>query len=146
MSIRIVTVFICFIAFGCKHDRLEETFFDKPPADRLERLRHQYSLEDQYKIFRYGNDRIEPPVMELAEPIAERGSAAVPFLLGQLNSSDDLTVRDILLIFQTMARSRSYDVKHDRTLMAVLTSKVSGMKREGWRKACEDMLQAIKES
>ena len=37
------------------------------------------SLEDQYKIFRYGMDKREPPASWLAEPIAARGSSAIPF-------------------------------------------------------------------
>jgi hypothetical protein len=146
LSMRSVYFCACLFVLGCKHDRLEESFFDRPPSSRLERLRSHYSLEDQYKIFRYGNDQIEPPVMELAEPIAERGETAVPFLVSQLSSGDDLTVRDVLLIFQAMAKSKRYDVKHDQVLMRLLASKVSGMKREGWRKVCLDMLQGIRNS
>jgi hypothetical protein len=134
------------LVFGCKGQPLERDFFNKPLGDRLERLR-QYSLEDQYKIFRYGNDKIEPPLMDLADPIAERGETAISFLVDQLNSSaDDLTVRDILLMFQTMASSRSYDVKRDAALLAVLTSKVSAMKHEAWRTIYLDMVQGIKDS
>jgi hypothetical protein len=81
----------------------------------------------------------------LAAPIAERGAAAIPFLIGQLNSTTgDLTVRDVLFIFQTMASSKSYDVKTDRALMALLTSKVSGMNNSNWRQVCLQMLQRIR--
>ena len=42
---------------------------------------------------RYGNDRIEPPLMDLAGPIADKGIQAVPFLVGKLTpKADDLTV------------------------------------------------------
>jgi hypothetical protein len=103
MRLLIVWVFACLFAFGCNHQHLEESFFDRPPEDRVERLR-QYSLEDQYKIFRYGNDKIEPPLMELAEPIAEKGATAIQFLVTRLNlKTDDVTVRDVLLILETMA-------------------------------------------
>ena len=62
---------------------------------RIDRVR-QYSLEDQYRIFRYGNDVVEPPLLGLAEPIAERGATAIPFLQKQLNAEpDDTTVRDL---------------------------------------------------
>jgi hypothetical protein len=60
------------------------------------------------EIFRYGNDQKEPPAMELAGPIAERGGEAVPFLLNKLNvDKGDIAVRDILLIFETMETSGS---------------------------------------
>src|SRR6266851_6276916 len=95
MSMPIMLALSCLMALGCRSHQLEHNFFDKPPGDRLERLR-QYSLADQYKIFRYGNDAIEPPVMELARPIAEKAGGAVPFLMDQLNANaDDIAVRDI---------------------------------------------------
>jgi len=146
MSMPLTLVLGCFIALGCRDHHLEKSFFDKPAADRVERLR-QYSLADQYKIFRYGNDRKEPPPMELANPIAERGASAVPFLMEQLNASaEDIAVRDILLIFETMEASGSYNVKADAPLMGVLASKVSGMKDKDWQAICLKMLQGIKES
>ncbi len=85
--------------------------------------------------------------MELANPIAERGASAVPFLMEQLNASaEDIAVRDILLIFETMEASGSYNVKADAPLMGVLASKVSGMKDKDWQAICLKMLQGIKES
>ena len=84
-------------------------------------------------------------LVDLADPIAERGAAAVPFLVEQLKSrTDDLTVRDILLIFETMARLKSYDVKGDAALMNLLASKVAGVKHKEWRSVCFEMLQRIK--
>jgi len=85
--------------------------------------------------------------MELASPIAERGAAAVPFLIDQLNASaDDIAVRDILLIFEMMDASGSYNVNADTALMGVLASKVSGMKDKGWQAICLRGLQGIKKS
>jgi hypothetical protein len=141
---RIMLALSCFMALGCRSHQLEHNFFDKPPGDRLERLR-QYSLADQYKIFRYGNDAVEPPVMALADPIAERGAAAVPFLMSQLNANaDDIAVRDILLIFERMEASGSYKVKADTRLMDGLVSKVSGMKDKDWQAICLKDLQSIR--
>ncbi|WP_035349500.1 hypothetical protein [Edaphobacter aggregans] len=135
----------CFIMLGCWDHRLEKSFFDKPACDRVSRLR-QYPLADQYKIFRYGNDVKELPATELARPIAERGASAVPFLTDQLNASaDDIAIRDILLIFESMEASGSYDVRANAALMGVLTSKVSGMKDKDWQAICRKMLQRIKD-
>jgi hypothetical protein len=132
--------------FACGNHRIEKDFFEKPPVTRTERLR-QYSLEDQYKIFRYGNDVIEPPLMELGDPIAHRGAAVVPFLLRELSPlASDITIRDILVICETMSSSGSYNVKSDVALMAALDSGVSKMKDKGWQAICLKMLQRIKDS
>ena len=143
MSMLPILLVVCFMALGCRDHHLEKNFFDKAPGDRVEHLR-QYSLDDQYKIFRYGIDVKEPPAMELAGPIAERGASAVPFLVDQLKAgADDIAVRDILLIFERMEASGSYSVKADTALMGVLTSKVSGMKDKDWQATCLKMLQRI---
>src|SRR5277367_4016975 len=99
MNIRVVLASACLLVVGCE-DRLEQKFFDQPPATRLERMR-QYSLPD------------------------------------------DITLRDILLIFETMATSKSYDVRSDASLMTTLTSRVSGMKHALWQDNCKKMLQRI---
>ena len=130
-------------AAKCGSQHLERSFFNGPVTDRVGRLR-QFSLPDQYKIFRYGNDHIEPPAMELALPIAERGESAVRFLTDQLTTSaDDLTVRDILLIFERMDAIGSYKVHADPQLMKLLSLRISKMKDEDWRKNCLKMLNRI---
>jgi hypothetical protein len=144
MRMPIMLALSCFMALGCRSHQVEHNFFNKPPGDRLERQR-QYSLADQYKIFRYGNDAIEPPAMGLADAIAERGAPAVHFLMDQLNANaDDIAVRDILLIFERMESSGSCNVKADTHLMDVLVSKVSGMKDKDWQAICLKDLQRIR--
>jgi len=145
-ALALTLIFGTFLMLGCEDDALEDNFFKQPLANRVERLR-SYPLADQYKIFRYGMTRKEPPFMDLAEPIAERGATAVPFLLEQLNSDPhDVAVRDILLIFETMATIKSYDVKSDVVLMGVLCSRVSAMKDKDWKDICSRMLQRVKDS
>ena len=134
----------CILFVGCRSHKLEKEFFFKnPPATRVERM-GQYSLDDQYRIFRYGSDKFEPPIMGLARPIAEKGKTVIPFLLGKLSPQpDDVTVRDVLVVFETMSAIKSYDVKSDRVVMDALRSSVSAMKDEGWRKVGSQMLQRI---
>ncbi len=136
---------ICAITlWSCGYRFERHVVFGGPAATRIDRVR-QYSLEDQYRIFRYGNDVVEPPLLDLAKPIAERGAAAVPFLLKQLDGeSDDATVRDVLFIFQEMTFSKNYDVKDDKLLMATLDRKVAAMKADEWRSICSGMLRSIK--
>lgn len=143
----IITALICTLLVAPNDHKLEKDFFfHHSRGDRVQRMR-QYSLEEQYKIFRYGNDRIEPPDLELANPIAQRGVSAIPFLLRQLKSStDEFAVRDILLILRAMVRFKKYDVKRDATLMDVLEKRVSEMKDIGWQAFCREKLDNIKNS
>lgn len=136
---------LCAFLMTCNNGgQLEKDFFKHSLADRVERLRH-YSLEDQYRIFRYGNDKIEPPDMGLANPIAERGPAAIPFMIKQLKSStDDLAVLDIMLILRTMQNLKTYDVKRDAELMSVLETRISKMKSQEWQAFCREKLENIK--
>jgi hypothetical protein len=126
---------------ACDDRRLERGFLRQPFETRIARL-NTYSLEDQYKIFRYGNDRVEPPVLELANPIAQRGSAAVPFLIGKLESeTDDISLRDILHILEMMVAFKTYDVKANAELVALLRTRLDGMKDREWQAICRKMLQ-----
>lgn len=137
---------ICGITiWGCVSYRFERhVVFGGPAATRVDRVR-QYSLEDQYRIFRYGNDVVEPPMIDLAKPIAERGGAAIPFLLKQLDAhSDDTTLRDILAILYEMKFSKTYDVNADATLMEKLNIRVISMKDGEWRGICSRMLQSLR--
>ena len=75
----------------------EQQFFEGPPATRVERAR-QFSLEEQFKLFRYGNSQVHPPAMVMAQPIAERGGSAIPFLLAKLEeASDEAAIRGCAL-------------------------------------------------
>lgn len=142
---RLVALICAFLVTCGNGGGLERDFFFKHSrADRIERMR-QYSLEDQYKIFRYGNDKIEPPDLELANPIAEKGSFAIPFLTDHLKSStDDFAVRDILLVLRTMQRFKTYDVAHDAALMSVIEMRISAMKSADWQAFCREEVEKIK--
>jgi hypothetical protein len=143
-SITIIEILCCITFWGCGYKFERHVVFDGPVATRIDRVR-QYPLEDQYRIFRYGNDVVEPPILDLAKPIAERGATAVPFLLKQLDAhSDDTTTRDLLAIFQQMEISKSYEVKADSALMDKLDIRVQAIKDNEWRAICSTMLRRIK--
>jgi hypothetical protein len=95
--------------------------------------------------FRYGNDRIEPPQLGLAKPIAERGAAAIPFLTEQLRfSKDDAAVRDIMLVLKTMQYLHTYKVRGDAALMSVLELRISKMKSRDWQAYAREQMENIK--
>lgn len=104
-----------------------------------------YPLEQQYLIYRYGMDVIHPPLMDLADPIAEKGVVAIPFIRGKLQDDPgDLAVRDILLILDRMISLKSYDVASDTALIDNLQKRVDGMKDTGWRLISVKSLNRIK--
>jgi len=142
-SARLVLLLLYTPLIGCTGHGMEKAFFQQPLQTRVERLR-QYSLEDQYRIFRYGNDVVHPPLTNLAVPIAERGSGAIPFLKSRLETEhDDFSIRDILRIIEEMKWSKSYDVKGDEALIRILKSMVDGMRDKEWQSICTKMLNAI---
>jgi hypothetical protein len=142
--IRVVLSVLCITLLGCADHKMERAFFRESLDDRLERLR-QYSLEDQYRIFRYGNDVVHPPLTNLAIPIAERGAVAIPFLKAHLDTDDeDFSVRDILRIIREMTQLKTYDAKNDKSLMRALTLRVSKVMDKDWQAICATMLEDIK--
>lgn len=142
-----IPIWAALISCGAATTQLENDFFFKHPrSDRVERMR-QYSLDDQYKIFRYGNDKIEPPVSKLAIPLAERGADIVPFLLEKLKSdTDDLAVKDILLVFRTMQHLKSYDIRANLEVMGALQSRISTMRDRDRQALCREQLEEIKDA
>jgi hypothetical protein len=127
------------------NDQLERDFFSKySPKERVAQLR-QYSLEDQYKIFRYGNDKLQPRDWTLADPIAERGAAVIPFLTAKLNSNaDDLTVYDVLIILWEMDRLKTFQPAQDTTLMHFLEDRVPKIKNPDLQYRSRSLLDNIK--
>src|SRR5262245_59301707 len=95
--ISLALVSLALVTLACRDQYpMEHNFLAGPMDTEIERMRH-YFLEDQYKIFRYGNDRIEPPDSQLARPIAERGVEAIPFIMKQIDSDpSDIALRDTL--------------------------------------------------
>jgi hypothetical protein len=126
-------------------DQLEKNFFSKySRQERIARLR-QYSLEDQYKIFRYGTDKMQPRDWTLADPIAERGASVIPFLTAQLNSNaDDLTVYDVLIILWEMDRLKTFQPVRDTTLMHFLEDRVPKIKNPDLQYRSRSLLDDVK--
>jgi hypothetical protein len=140
-----IAVFCAFLLGSCNSDgKLEKDFFHKyRRVERVEKMR-QYSLEDQYKIFRYGMDKVEAAEWTLADPIAEKGIAVMPFLTAKLNSADDLTVRDILIILWQMSYLKAYEVRQDTTLIHFLEDRVPRIKNPDLQYMSRSLLDNMK--
>jgi hypothetical protein len=86
---------------------------------------------------------MHPPAQYLAEPFARRGGEIVPFLKEKLaQAQDDLTVRDIVLVFAEMGRQRSYDVSKDVDLIRQMREAAARMKNQDWRTITEQRIEA----
>jgi hypothetical protein len=106
----------------------------------------KYAFEDQYNIYIYGCQQIEPPTLGLAWQFATEGRKIVEPLEAKLKrTSDDLTIRDIVRVFRAMNDLGTYDVAEDKTLMEQLREKVSAMQDPTWRVMTENTLQEIRE-
>jgi hypothetical protein len=120
------------------------TFFKKPLKATIAEF-SDYDVDKQYAIYICGNQYMHPPMIHLAEPFAKEGEKVVDFLKARLlEARDDLTVRDIVLVFTWMARQKTYDVAGDSNLMRITEEKVSRMKNLDWRRLSEHDLNEIR--
>jgi hypothetical protein len=157
-SIKLVSVVLllaCGVGIaGCFHaedpvidrqcPRLATSFFRLPPKVQLEDFGRR-DLEEQYTILICGNQAIHPPALYLAQLLALRGEGAAVFLKGKLaRTKDDLTVRDIVVVFTEMHRNHTYDVAADRDLMTLIDSRLTTMKDAGWKSLVSQRVAEIR--
>jgi len=106
----------------------------------MERL-EAYSLEEQWRIFLYGNQVIHPPVTGLALPIAKQGKPALDYILQQLeHSQNDLDFRDSLVVFRSMQGGGYYAVCEDENAMGLIHRNEAQISDPDWRGIYSRML------
>jgi hypothetical protein len=104
-----------------------------------------YDIDKQYAIYICGNQFVHPPMIYLGELFAREGNKVVAFLKSKLlEANDDLTVRDLVLVFSEMSRLKTYDVANDGELMYLISERVGGMKDPGWKQTTQEMVAEIK--
>ena len=100
-------------------------------AEELEK----YPLEQQYKIFLYGMQRVHPPDTELASAIAKRGKPALDYVLRMVAASDKvMDYVDSMKIFGAMVRGGHYLVCDDVEAMRQIEANGNKIAHEGWKK------------
>ncbi|MGH6755568.1 MAG: hypothetical protein ACREDP_25765, partial [Bradyrhizobium sp.] len=125
--------------------KLSTTFFSKPTTMQMAEFR-SLDIDSQYAVFICGNQRREPPSIYLATPFAQEGKSVVGFLKAKLLAArGDLTITDILLVFEEMSRAQTYNVGGDDDLMKVITDAVGRVKDAFWKKTCEQSLSEIRQ-
>jgi hypothetical protein len=111
---------------------LARTFFQLPDRIQTEELLRS-DIETRYAIYLCGNQYMRPATQYLAEPFARGGKSVADFLRSKLaQANDDLTVRDIVRVFEEMSRSGTYDVANDRELMQLISARAEAMKDAEW--------------
>lgn len=129
---------------GYDCSELAKTFFRKPLKATIAEF-GDYDVEKQYAIYICGNQYMHPPMIHLAEPFAREGEKVVDFLKARLlETDDDLTVRDIVVVFAEMRIQKTYNVAGDGDLMKIIQEKVSSMKNPDWRRLSEQELNEIR--
>jgi len=88
---------------------------------------------------------MRPATQYLAEPFARGGKSVADFLRSKLaQANHDLTVRDIVRVFEEMSRSGTYDVANDRELMQLISARAEAMKDAEWKRSVTRMVEEIK--
>lgn len=124
---------------------LNKTFFSKPTAVQMAEF-GDLDVESQYAVFICGNQVREPPAIYLATPFAKEGGSVVGFLKAKLAAArGDLTISDIILVFQRMSESEIYKVSGDPDLMKVIEDAIVRVKDAFWRQRCERALLDIRQ-
>lgn len=133
MDRALLCALLLIAATACRAESIEREFFKGAIPTRMERL-EKYPLDQQWGIFRYGNQVKHPPTTGLALPIAKRGKPALDYILGQLEQSEnDLDFRDSLVVFQTMQWGHHYDVCGDESAMAAIARNEQNVGDPDWR-------------
>lgn len=100
----------------------------------------EYPLEQQWRIFLYGNQKIHPPTKSLALPIAKKGYMALEYIILQLRESEnEPDFRDALVVFERMQQGGYYNVCGDPTAMETIRRNEYKISHLGWREVYSQM-------
>jgi hypothetical protein len=126
------------------HQGVVDQFYSKPMKERLATFA-EYSFDQQYAIYLYGNQVQHPPAIYLIDAFAANGQEIVAPLSARLAASDDdPTIRDLVMVFAAMNRQKKYNVAQDESLMRQLTEATSRMKETDWKKIVERELSTVR--
>ena len=133
---KIIFLLITSLLSGCsssletiESSKIASGFYIKNIAisDQIKEIK-KYHIAEQYDIFEFGNRIIHPPAIYLAKPIAEQGKTIIPFLKEKLQTtSDEVTIRDIVLIISEMVELKNYELSKDSELIKLLEQKINNM-------------------
>ena len=122
-----------------------EKFFERPRLEQLDCFA-KLNVEDQFRVYIYGSEVIQPHALYLARTYAEEGEKVVPFLKKKLeHAQKGITVRDIAQVFSEMTQLNFYDASADKELIALLEGQAKALGGV-WVGTTFDIIDRIKES
>lgn len=131
------------VSTSCRAGSVEKQFFRGDIPTRMERL-ETYPLEQQWRIFLYGNQVIHPPTTGLALPIAKQGKPALDYILQQLeHPKHELDFRDSMVVFERMQQGGYYDVCGASTAMEAIRRNENRISHAGWRDVYRQMSEDL---
>ena len=130
---------------SCNGKSVESKFFYEE-TNRVSRISKLESLPlvEQYKIFKYGNQKIHPAQKSLAGPIAKQGKSALDYVLQQIrNSENDLDFRDSMIIFREIEKKGYYQVCKDQRAIQEIRENENKIQHKDWRAIYHEMLEDL---
>lgn len=123
---------------------IKSKYFEKTIDETLKKY-PLYNIEEQYAIYICAIQNTEPPIMQFGLLLAMNGFKAVDYLETKLvETSEDLTVRDIIAVFEWMALKNTYNVSGNPKLLRKIDEKVKQMKNAEWKKITREMIDEIR--
>ena len=121
-----------------------DQFYSKPVKERVATFA-EYSFDQRYAIYLYGNQVQHPPALYLTDAFAAGGQEIVAPLSARLAASEyEVTTRDLVMVFAAMQRLKTYDVAQDEPLMRQLTEATARMREADWKEIVERELATIR--
>jgi hypothetical protein len=147
LAICLTAAWTCAIAAEQKpwhtHQSVIDEFYAKSLKERISAF-PRYSFDEQYAIYLYGNQVQHPPAIYLADPFAAQGQSILLPLSDRLKAAtDDLTIRDLVMVFSAMSREKTYNVAGDEGLMKLLRDSAGRMKHSVWKDIVEKEISSL---
>lgn len=139
-------VLLACLGAGCGGVPPEYEAFLELPLNRQREELKKFPPEKQLEYYFAGLRYMHPGNQGLADPIAERGKDALPFLLGRLRGEkNERHKADIIFIFEMMHVSY-YNLKDEREVISLLEETKAGAKSPDLREKCDEALKLIREN
>lgn len=140
----IVSILWLLVALaGCSAQTVEREFFHGDIPTRNQRLAG-YPMEEQWRIFLYGNQVIHPPATGLAAVLARQGEPMLQFILKSLEASkNDLDYRDSMVVFQMMQWHGDYAICDNGDILSRIKNNQNKINNLAWRKVYGEMLKEL---
>jgi hypothetical protein len=125
-----------------KPSKMVSDFFHVTLSEQVGQFKN-YSLDEQYELYIFGNQVVHPAASYLARPFAEQGPVIVPFLKEKLEAAEEATVRDIIVILAELAYLKLYDFSKDQELMTLMDQRAANMQGI-WKETTLEMISEIR--